>query len=628
MSVRNRIAIASCVFIALCACVSFSAWRTQDTLSRLAIEIYDHAFVGEDFLARGTVGWEQFAAAHSNGAVTAAEADQRLQPIIADLDIASQRALSPKTQAAVRGAHDAIAALPQAPAGEMKVAFGQINGFLVKAAHRFSNDGLKQRDDADIAANSARHTLLWIMVAGLMGSGLAGFVLAHSIVPPLRAATGAMARLGDGDLTVGVEGAARRDEIGALFRSLAVFRRALIDKQAMETEAARQNEVRRERQQALLTLAREFDTAVGAQLSSVDSAVHRLRDAAGSLTERSDRMTDSATHVGALAAAAAGSANGVAGAVGQLAASGREIAAVMTESSEATRLMRGEAEQARALVDELSGVAGAMGTVIDLISGIAKKTALLSLNATIEAARAGEAGRGFAVVAGEVKALAGQTATSTSEIGSRIGAMRETADRTTRLIRGMAERIAALELSAGSISDSVQRQGAATETINRNLREAAESISAVAGCMNGLQADAKQNQTLSLDVVSAAELVEKQSVELRVDVEHYLKATDESADWRTFRRVDTDLRVRVSGADGLAVAGTLINVSRSGAAIRCGKILSPGAACSIQDLVEGSADARVVMCGEGILRIHFMQNEALQDKLAALVVRMSPAKAA
>lgn len=138
------------------------------------------------------------------------------------------------------------------------------------------------------------------------------------------------------------------------------------------------------------------------------------------------------------------------------------------ESKNTILALAEEVAKAGIVINKVHSDSASIGSILDVIRGIADQTNLLALNAAIEAARAGEQGRGFAVVADEVRNLASRTQHSTSEIQQMIEVLQV----------GTQEAVAVMELGrtqANSCVEKNEQANIALETISKSVHRAYDS---------------------------------------------------------------------------------------------------------------------------------------------------------
>ncbi|WBL80909.1 methyl-accepting chemotaxis protein [Bradyrhizobium xenonodulans] len=368
-------------------------------------------------------------------------------------------------------------------------------------------------------SGSTSFTLALLAVVGAAIAGFAGLTTMRAIQGPMQHLNDTLVNLVQDKLDNRIV-IDRDDEIGEALRNLqtvqTIIRFSRDEVQAVQRRAETQ------RKADMTKLADGFEAAIGEIVETVSSAATELEASASTLSSTAGRAQELATVVASGSEAASSNVHSVASAAEEMSSSVREIGRQVQDS---TRIAGEAVNQAHATterVSELSRAASRIGDVVELINAIAGQTNLLALNATIEAARAGEAGRGFAVVASEVKALAEQTAKATGEIGQQVGGIQSATQDSVSAIGEISGTIARLSEIAAAIAAAVEQQGAATQEIARNVQQAAHGTQQVSSNVGDVQRGASETGTASSQVLSAAQMLSRDSNRLKLEVGKFL----------------------------------------------------------------------------------------------------------
>jgi methyl-accepting chemotaxis protein len=364
--------------------------------------------------------------------------------------------------------------------------------------------------------------ILWMMGGTLLLGLVLNFLVGRSISLPLTRLQQAMQRLADGDTQSDIPSTKATDEIGAMARTVLVFRDNARERERLTGEREGMAALDAKRAQAISGAIAAFDASVEQILAEVRQVTGNLAAASSQLEGSAHHVTQQAQIAGQASSRTSHNMSAVASAAEELDASLAQVAAQTSASAQASERAVAEARGASGSMSVLSSATSQIGEVANLIRSIAAQTNLLALNATIEAARAGEAGKGFAVVANEVKDLAGQTAKATEEIARQIEAV-QAASRETLVALGTVQ--ASVEDLSGVVSTvagTVSQQTAAVSEIARSVAQVSSEAQAGTSAIETTQNVASQSLDAARTVADLSVALESQAQRLGAEIHQFL----------------------------------------------------------------------------------------------------------
>ncbi len=369
-----------------------------------------------------------------------------------------------------------------------------------QAIERLVAKASKAQTDISVSSQAAMVTTLWVLgllaaaILAMVGGGL-WYLLKHTL-DPLAQTAETMTRMAGGKLDHGRTDQHRGDEIGAMTRSIEVFRAA--------AQAQRETEVKQQSVVSTLTdaldelaegnlahriatpLAPEYETLresfnqsvgrlaelmrkVSASAMSVSTGAAEIRAASDDLAQRNEQQAASLEETAA-------AMNQVTSIVKETASGAsdvqRTIAEAHQEASDGGAVVR-QAIEAMAAIERS---AQEITQIINVIDSISFQTNLLALNAGVEAARAGDAGKGFAVVANEVRALAQRSADAAKDIKELITNSTEQVSDGVALVGETGTLLETIVTRVGEISERITEIARSTESQAVNLQQVNSAV--------------------------------------------------------------------------------------------------------------------------------------------------------
>lgn len=432
--------------------------------------------------------------------------------------------------------------------------FSKATARISALVNTITDDAEKVGTKLEASATSTTRFSIGLVVTSLgfiLGFGF--WAVRRTVVEPINKLVAAMQQVAQGELKTVVEGNARRDEVGAMARSVQVFKDNAIAakelaeetermREATTTEREKSGELERRRaaemskatgslaeglerlSQGDLTyrlrepFAGEFEGLrqnFNGAVEGLASALHEVAKASDVIAAGSQEMSVSASDLSQRTERQAASLEETAAALDQITAnvtsSSRRTEEAKMRAKDATGAAERSGQVVSNAVDAMNRIEQSskqIANIISVIDEIAFQTNLLALNAGVEAARAGEAGKGFAVVAQEVRELAQRSGQAANEIRGLIQTSAKEVENGVELVTATGD---ALQV----IGEHVIAINGQLDAIATAAKEQSVGLAEVNSAVNQMDQVTQHNAAMVEEATAASGTLSNEAVRLR-----------------------------------------------------------------------------------------------------------------